>query len=238
MVGASGGSGRVVGVVGARGGAGATVLAGAFARRLGGPSRVVLVDGDVASPGLDVILGIEDEPGPRWPDLADARGDVAGTELAAALPRWAHVAVLSADRRRPGTLPDAEAADVVAELAADRSSVVVDLGRVAVRGREALLGRCDSLLLVVPRDLPAVAGALVLREQLSGVADDVRLVVRGPAPGGLGVAELVEVVGLPVAAVMRADRRVAGAVDRGEGPLVRSGPLARAVRRLTTGSRA
>jgi hypothetical protein len=67
--------GRVVGVVGGRGGAGASTLAVTLAlasarRRL----RTVLVDGDPLGGGLDLLLGAEDLPGLRWADLADVRG--------------------------------------------------------------------------------------------------------------------------------------------------------------------
>jgi hypothetical protein len=47
---------------------------------------------------------------------------------------------------------------------------------------------------------------------------DLRLVVRGPAPGGLKPAVIAESLRLPLAGVMPADRRLAGAIERGEPP--------------------
>ncbi len=122
----------VVGVVGARGGVGASTVAAALALRVhrhgwhaerrrprrrgtgragatADVPRVVLVDLDPAGGGLDVHLGIEDVPGVRWPDLAGARGDVSGPELTDLLPDWAGVTVLSGDRWRPGPAPRARA---------------------------------------------------------------------------------------------------------------------------------
>ena len=62
---------RVLGVVGGRGGAGASVLATALAvtaARRSGP--VLLVDADPGGGGLDLLLGAEAVGGVRWPDVA------------------------------------------------------------------------------------------------------------------------------------------------------------------------
>src|SRR5690606_10448493 len=88
--GADGMGGAVVAVVGARGGAGASVVAASLGRAAGrrrGP--VGLVDLALVGGGLDVLLGVEQDPGVRWPDLADARGRLDGEDLLARLPRWA-----------------------------------------------------------------------------------------------------------------------------------------------------
>jgi MinD-like ATPase involved in chromosome partitioning or flagellar assembly len=248
------GAGRVVGVVGARGGVGATTLAAALAsalatlgdRRAAGPPPrraaiartgarwsdgrpgVALVDLDGAGAGLDVHLGIEDAGGLRWADLSDARGEVPGVELAALLPTWSGVVVLSGDRWRPGPAPPDVVADVLDALVGCHHVVVVDLGR-----REVLEGgpgprRCDTVLVVSGRDVVSVAGVVALRDPLRDVVADVRLVVGGPAPGGLGPLEVAHVVDLPVAATLPVDRRLPGLVERGVGPVVRGrGALAR-----------
>ncbi|WP_227424004.1 septum site-determining protein Ssd [Pengzhenrongella sicca] len=227
----------VVGVVGARGGLGASSLAAALARRLarGGSTPVALVDLDGAGGGLDVLLGLEEAGGLRWPDLRGARGDVVGDELTALLPRWSGVTVLSADRSRPGA-PGAEVlAAVLDALGACHAHVVLDLDRAqAVAGDPAR--RCAVLFVLAGRDLRSVAGVLALRAAALGAVADVRLVVRGPAPGGLGVLELAHVVDLPVAASMRPQRGHAAALERGGGPVAPArGPLARAVARMSAG---
>jgi len=225
-------SGGAIGVVGARGGVGASTLAAALARRLARHGPTCLVDLEHAGGGLDVLVGLEDSTGLRWPDLADARGAVAGDELAALLPRWGSCAVLSADRTRPGPPPADAVADVLSALAPHHAHVVIDLDRADVLARGPGLAACRTTLVLVPRDLRGVAGVLALRAAILGVVPDVRLVVRGPAPGGLGVLELAHVVDLPVAASMGPDRRIAAAVERGAGPSTRRGPLARAVASL------
>ena len=99
--------GRVIGVRGAHGGIGTSTLAigiALAAARSG--SRVLLVDADVCSGGIDVLLGIESESGMRWPDLVASRGRIIPSELDAALPQVNGVSVLSWGRESICPVPD------------------------------------------------------------------------------------------------------------------------------------
>jgi len=222
--GRSGARGVVVGVLGARGGVGASSLAALVAARAARRTATALVDLDPSGGGLDVLVGLEEEPGARWPDLAHARGDVDGRDVVALLPRWGRVAVLSCDRSRPGPVDAAGAGDVVEAVARASGCVVVDLARADATAAHPGLAACDLVALVAARDLRSVAGALALREVLPTLSAG--LVVRGPAPGGLGATELAEAVGLPVLWAGRADRRLARAAEQAVLPL--HGPAARA----------
>lgn len=237
----------LVAVVGARGGAGASTAAAAAALGLrGAGTRATLVDLDVPGAGLDVLLGVEAEPGARWPDLDGARGEVDGAGVLATLPRWRGVPVLSGSRLVPETPDPHVVVDVCAALARAGETLVLDLPGPAAWARSrppvsgppstspvavappapgvadavrTLLAASDVALVVVPLDLPAVAGAVALLPALARAgARDARLVVRGPAPGRLAPEEVEAAVGVPLAAVGRADARLAGAVERGEGP--------------------
>lgn len=211
----------VIGVVGARGGVGASVFAAALAAvaaRQG--ARTVLVDGARDGGGLDVLLGIEDEPGLRWPDLHSARGEVVGDQLQALLPRWRGVAVLSADRTRPGTLPDDVPRDVVGALAAASDVVVHDVpvDQVGRWGRD-----CAAWVLLARRDLASVAGVIALdgrldREVAAG------LVVRGPAAGRLAALDVARAAGLDLWGELRPARSMTATLERGEGPRLRRRP--------------
>ncbi|WP_426593138.1 septum site-determining protein Ssd [Cellulomonas sp. McL0617] len=220
----------VLGVVGARGGAGASTLAAALAGQLARRTATVLVDLDRGSGGIDVLLGLEGVDGVRWPDLRDARGDVPGADVVAVLPRWGSCAVLSADRSRSGAPEPAVVADVLHGLCAAVGAVVLDLDRSAVVAGESLVAVCDSVLVVAPRDLRSVAGVLAMRPFLG---PDAGLVVRGPAPGGLGASEVAAAVGLPVVGSLRRDRRLPSALEHG-GLEVR-GRTARTAGRLARG---
>jgi secretion/DNA translocation related CpaE-like protein len=220
----------VLGVVAGRGGGGASTLAAAVAARLARRTSTVLVDLDRGSGGIDVMLGLEAADGVRWPDLASARGEVSGTEVVALLPRWGACAVLSADRARPGPPEPAVAADVLHALTGTVGALVLDLDRGGVVAGESMVRACDTVLVVTPRDLRAVAGVLAMRPALTGSGSDVGLVVRGPSPGGLGTAQLAQAVDLPLVAALRHDRRLAATLERGGPP--RTGALARVAERL------
>ena len=227
-------TGKTVAVLGSRGGAGASSFAAALARAAHGQEvkarksrgrrrrNVVLADLATGA-GLDVLLGLEHEPGPRWSELALDAGVDLGT-----LPEWAGVRVVSRDRR-PDDLPAAVRSEVLAQLARSAELVVLDVGAHA----EALtvLSAASIVLIVSPRDVRSAAGVLRWRDRLASVHEDVRLVVRGPSPGGLGVLELAHVADLPVAAAGKADRRLDSALEHGLGPPPR-GPLARVAARV------
>jgi secretion/DNA translocation related CpaE-like protein len=220
--------GLVVGTVGGRGGAGASVLAAGLAMTAAATARVsvMLVDADPLGGGLDVLLGIEEEPGLRWPELATARGRLTSGFLLGGLPRIGDVPVLSWDRGALAAVP-VEAVKAVLEAAARALTLVVvdlprgpdDVGLVAARA-------CDVALLVVPAEVRAAAAALRVAARVAALVPDTRLVVRGPAPGGLDAAALSEALGLPVAAELRPEPGLAAAAERGEPPALRGrGPL-------------
>ncbi|MFD7021280.1 septum site-determining protein Ssd [Promicromonospora sukumoe] len=230
--------GRVIGVVGACGGAGASVVAACLAHGLRrGGERATLVDLDAHGPGADLLLGSDGGRGARWPDLVEARGEVDGIGVVAALPRWGAVPVLS------GTATGAPPHDdvvlgVCRGLVRAGETLVLDLPRPGAWGTatqrggasspapggtavRTLLAACDTALLVVPLTLPATVGAQRVRDALreAGVPD-VRLVLRGPAPGAVDQGDVSAALGLPVAAVVDRDAGLARAIERGEGPAV------------------
>ncbi|WP_454850927.1 pilus assembly protein FlpE [Promicromonospora soli] len=238
-VGGVAGPGRVVGVVGACGGAGASVVAACVAhglRRSG--ERATLVDLDTHGPGTDLFLGTDGGRGARWPDLVEARGEVEGAGVVAALPRWGTVPVLSGTASGP--LPDDDVVlDVCRGLVRAGETLVLDLPRAGAWGSatrrgagpaaeapgsdglavRTLLAGCETALLVVPLTLPATVGAQRVRDALRGAGvSDVRVVARGPAPGSVDEDDVAAALGLPVVATMGRDGGLARAIERGEGP--------------------
>jgi secretion/DNA translocation related CpaE-like protein len=225
--------GRSVAVVGGRGGAGASVFAAALAlvalRRSG---RALLVDCDPLGGGIDYLLGAEQTAGLRWPQLGLTGGRVAAASLHAALPAipadggW--LTVLSCGRGGEPPTADAVAAVVDSGRRAG-DTVVCDLPRHLPDAAVAALDRAQLVVLVVPADVRSCAAALPVADRLRLRGAPVRLVVRGPAPGGLAPGDVSRTLGLPLLAAMRPAPGLAAAVDAGRLPL-RSArdPLARA----------
>ena len=224
----------LVAVVGATGGVGTSCAAAAAAhgmRRASG--RGVLVDLDAAGAGTEVLLGIEAEPGARWPELSGARGDVDGRGLVAALPRWGAVPVLSVSRLTAEAPGDDVVLDVCAALLRSGEAVVLDLPRpgawtAAVR---ALLADADDVLVVTPLTTIGAAGAVALSRAFEQMpaggggpgAGRVRLVTRAAGAARVHAQEVERLTGLGSAAHVAEDRGLAAAIERGEGPRVSRG---------------
>ena len=97
--------GLVVGVVGGSGGAGATVFTAALAAAAAQRGPTLAADLDVQGPGLDRVLGMEDEPGVRWDSLVQATGRLSARSLRGSLPSRRGLAVLAWPTERPQAVP-------------------------------------------------------------------------------------------------------------------------------------
>jgi hypothetical protein len=106
--------------------------------------------------------------------------------------------------------------------------VVVDLPRWLDEAARAAAATADVVLVVVPAEIRAVAAAAQVAARLPNGPADLRLVVRGPAPGGLTGAMVAAELGLPLAGWLAPEPGLAAGLERGEPP-GRSGrgPLAR-----------
>lgn len=227
-------SGRLVAVVGGRGGAGATTLSVALALsavRRG--CRALLVDGDPLGGGIDLVLGGEDVTGLRWPDLGDTNGRMPAQALRDALPCVGGLSVLSWDRGDPTTVPTHVVAAVLSAARRSTDLVVVDLPRTLDDQAREVLAAADRVLLVVPAELRAAAGAARLASRAALLCSDLGLVVRGPSPGGLTGEQIATWLGLPLLGELRPEPALEQALERGDAPgrQARS-PLARLCRTL------
>ncbi|TWP51421.1 hypothetical protein FKR81_14470 [Lentzea tibetensis] len=259
-------TGRVLAVLGGRGGAGASVLAASIARAVAASeSEGLLVDCDPLGGGIDLTLGAEEASGARWPAVQVSGGRIQLSALRTALPARGKLTVLSCDRDGPGPEPQA----VAAVLDAGRRggcTVVCDLPRHPTPPADTALGRADLAVLVVPAEVratpapqsraapgptrprggrrspgglggprpapPATAAAKRVADRVHTLAANLRLVVRGPAPGGLRADQVAEVVGIPLLTQMRPEPGLAAALDRGAFPNSNHGPLAAAARAI------
>ncbi|MEV4331464.1 septum site-determining protein Ssd [Streptomyces sp. NPDC049597] len=218
-----------VGVIGGRGGAGASTLACALAvtaARAG--RRTMLVDGDPLGGGLDVLLGGEQTEGRRWPDFAASKGRVAGGALEESLPELHALRVLSWDRGDCVVVPPEAMRSVLAAARRRGGVVVVDLPRRVDEGVAEALAQLDLGLLVVPGELRAVAAANRVASVVGMVLSDLRVVVRGPYASGLDDQWVASALGLPLAGELPVEAGLSADQDGGAPPGASGrGPLAR-----------
>lgn len=218
--------GRTVGVIGGAGGAGATTLACALAQCHAARAPTLLVDADPLGPGVDRLLGMEEQAGVRWEGLVETSGRLGARSLREAVPRREHLGVLTwAGLRRRLDVPTARR--VLPTAVRGHALVVLDLARQSAALGE-LVDRCDDLLVVTPATVAGLAATARLVADLGRQAG-AGLVLR---PGGVGDADAERVTGLPVVAVVADQRGLRASVDRGLGPVVGRGSLARAARGL------
>lgn len=232
-------TGKVLAVVGARGGAGASVFAasvGLTVLHKGGDA--LLIDCDPLSGGLDLVLGAESEDGLRWPDLRLREGRVAASSLHSALPGRtngsARLTLLSGAREGTGPEPDAIAAVLEAGRRAGET-VICDLPRDLGEGGCAVLDRADLAVVVVPAEVRACVSAKLVAQRVSERMAAVRLVVRGPSPGGLLAEEVAEATGFPLLTTMRPEPKLARSLERGDFRPRPHSPLAVAARATLRG---
>lgn len=219
-VGAPAADALVLGVVGAVGGAGASVFAASLARCAGDLiGRTLLLGADPVSGGLGLLFAGELGDAGAAPDLGQVRGRLLPGSLAGALPEIDGVHVL--DRCAPSGLPAEAMTSVLGAALRDFDAVVADLPRHLDDAAGAVLAATDLVLLLVPATAAGVRSARVLADGLVHRGTRVRAVVRGPLPPGLRLPAIAEAVGVPVQLRMAAEPGLSRALARGEPPGLR-----------------
>ncbi|HVY10579.1 MAG TPA: septum site-determining protein Ssd [Mycobacteriales bacterium] len=218
--------GRLVGVIGGCGGAGASTFAASLALSAPESDSTLLLDGDPLGGGLDLLLGAEGVPGLRWRDLASTSGALDPCAFAGALSHVAGIAVLAwgpGSRAAPTPAPAlrAEAVDAVVDAASRAfSTIVVDLGRRLDAYVGQLADALDVTILVVPAEVRAVAAAACLLDAIGARLATPHLVVR-ECGGGLSARDVAASLGLEPIGQLREDGAVKAAGQRGELPVRR-----------------
>lgn len=185
----------VIGVLSGCGGAGASTFAAVLAGCATPPA--FLLDCDPLGGGIDVLLGCEQLPGPRWGQVRLRGGPLDPQVLLTGLPRWHQVRFLAAD-----SPPTDVAVDAVIEAASAVAPTVLDLPRTASPVRAAALRRCDLVVLVTPAEVRAVTATAMIAPGLD--PSRTALVVRGSSRE-LRTGHIAELLGLPALAELPYD---------------------------------
>lgn len=223
--------GMILGVTGAAGGAGASTFAASLGRVAGASATPTLIDADPTAGGLDLLLGLEDSTGVRWPELTLGAGAVAADDLRAALPTTPdQIRVLTGARATVANSYRLTAAELIAALTSFRKSTgltVVDLPRGGELTEEAL-EHCDTVVLLVPAEVRPVAAAAQLLTRWRGQQVKTSLVVRHRGWSGLAVSDLEKITRGEVIAELPTVSRLARQIEIQGLPLSLPRPLARA----------
>ena len=223
-------SGRaaVLCVTGSRGGAGASVLAAALGLTAANQGlRTLLVDADPYGGGVDLMLGLEQHEGVRWHDLAERRGRLNTATLRETLPRTGDLSVLSWRRGEPVPVSEDAVRSLLDAAGRGFDLVVVDVPRYPGDVGRAALRAAGTTFLLVPAEVRATVAADGLAAALRRDTADVRLIVQGPAPGGLTTDAVARALDVPSAGAFERDRRLPAAIDEGDlARACRRGPLA------------
>ena len=160
----------------ASGGAGTSVFAAMVAWRLAQRKlQCALVDCDFAAGGIDVLLGIENEPGLRFQTVDIPLGKTEGAALNGELPQWERVGVL-ASQPWNGSDPEPWTVSAVLEaLAQANDVVVVDIGAPSALHSLPMLRQCRQVVLaeltVLGLARARAARAMMIRQGESRPAD-------------------------------------------------------------------
>jgi secretion/DNA translocation related CpaE-like protein len=211
--------GTLIAVIGGCGGVGASTLATALALSAAGSGQEpVLIGADPWDGGIDIALGAEDVPGPRWPDLATISGRLSSTAILDGLPQAHGVRFLSSARIHPSLVPLPALSAVVTAAVRTGGPVVVDLPRGAPDSARWVGGAADLNLLVCPATVAGALASRALAAELDWSAGYSGIVIRAGLGGDVDDEALASAVGLPVILRLREETQLVRDSRQGEPP--------------------
>ena len=240
-------------VVPAVGGAGASITAAASALVLSREKPICLVDADALAGGIDLVLGMETEPGLRWQDFSAADGRLDGAALYEALPSCPRSPALkvltwtrsrtpetaynhasaatkfdSADRLGRTDRPDdlRHIASTISCLIHAGITVIVDCPK-QVEYVTTLGALADDTVIILPTSVRAIAAGGHLASVCAQAGFTPSLAVRHQQHRDISVEEVEYALNLPIAGEIEYCKKVAHEID--------VGGLAGAVGKLTRG---
>lgn len=228
-------------LVPAVGGAGASIAAAASALVLSRERPICLVDADALAGGIDLVLGMETEPGLRWQDFSAADGRLDGAALYEALPSCPRSPALkvltwtrsrtpegaynhasannkfdSADRTDRTDRPDdvRHIASTISCLIHAGITVIVDCPK-QVEYVTTLGALADDTVIVLPTSVRAIAAAGPLASICAQAGFTPNLAVRYQQHRDISVGEVEYALDLPIVGEIEYCKKVAHEIDVG-----------------------
>jgi secretion/DNA translocation related CpaE-like protein len=204
-----------VAIIPGAGGAGASLLSAGLAfhaRQLF--SDVVLVDLDENSAGLDVVLGIETQPGMRWQDFHSLTGSISGSDILRGLPNRDGVALLTHNDSE--ALPDKLLRDtIIQQLRGVSGLVIIDFPRFTNQiSATEILKLCDVAFVVTPSTVRGSASTKKEIAHISKHVTNVELVIRNLPGTILDALRIAQSLDVPLAGVVNSDPRIVEQIEQ------------------------
>lgn len=206
-------AGYVMGLIGASGGLGTSLLSSLIAANFAAKNKkVLLAEFSNFTGGLDVLCGIEEVKGTRWSHISN---QVLPQDLLRSLPTVDEVHLLSND---PNHLPPKE---LVIQIAKNLKSVtelaIFDLPKVEQPNFSELVNICDELILVVGSTIRSINAANQILKNISGLTES-KLVIRQLAGTNLAGLNIARTLGLPLLGEIPSDVKVVEHIEQGVSP--------------------
>lgn len=201
---------QCIAISGAVGGCGVSTFSAAVARTAAADGRyqcISLLDLVDSSGGLDLLMGLEDTPGIRWPDLSLGEGHIDYEALDQAIPHtsYDHIGVLSQARTSvagAGCLKDPvpTISRVIHSIHEAATSVLGVMDCPAIFGQadhalaQLISEEAALVVLVVPAEIRAVAAAAGRSAELKSAGVTPLIVLRHRSWSGLGAKEVEDIL--------------------------------------------
>ena len=156
---------HTIGVLGASGGLGASLLASFIAIHFAQSNqKVLLTELNPVSGGLDVLWGIESEKGMRWSHLSNELSQFLVQDVMRSIPAINGVSILSTDLA--GISNEKSATDLIRALKTEVNIQIIDLPSPQATSFGELVNMCDELLIIVGSSIKSISAANQLVNQL------------------------------------------------------------------------
>ena len=207
---------QIIGVIGATGGLGASLIASSLAVMFAQSDKTVaLAETNFCSGGLDVLWGIEESKGTRWADLIYPSGRISPQDLYRSLPKASGVSVLSTDSQ-DGRMP-ASYSEILSDLAQAVDVLVIDLAKSLEVGATELLELCTDLIIVTGSTIRSTSATNQLMQLASKLAS-AKLIVRMIPGTGLDAQNVSKTLGLQLLGTVTTDQKVVEHLEQGLNP--------------------
>lgn len=219
---------KVIGVIGASGGIGASLLASLIATDYAkSKCSVLLTELSKTSGGLDVLWGIEDTKGLRWSDLASNKKLFFNQDFLRALPTSHGVAILSTDAKNLNV--EFGILNKIEQLQKCVDVLVIDLANPENSDFAETLEFCDELILVVGSTIRSVSAANQLKLIYPKLLKS-KLVVRNLSGTGLAALNIAKTLDLKLAGEITSDLKIVEQLEQGISPAqISTGSISKAI---------